>query len=251
MFAVDNVTKRFAGLLAVDAVSFAVDAGVVTAVIGPNGAGKSTLFNMMAGALRPSSGRILLEGADVTNWSPEARVRAGVARTFQNIRLFRNLNVLENVLVGRYSRDHTTFGESALFLPRHRKETRRNKERVLELLDLVGIADRRLALPDELSYGDQRRVEIARALAAEPRILMLDEPSAGMIEREADQVMDLLRRLCAEGRTVFLIEHNMRVVMSLSAKVIVINFGKKLAEGAPSEIQENPDVLEAYLGVDE
>jgi len=251
VFTVDNVTKRFAGLVAVDAVSFTVEPGAVTAVIGPNGAGKSTLFNMMAGASRPSSGRIFLEGRDVTTWSAQARVRAGVARTFQNIRLFPNLNVLENVLVARYPQTRSTFVESALFLPRHRHDTRCSRERALELLELVGMLGRRLALPSDLSYGDQRRVEIARALATEPRMLMLDEPSAGMIEREAEEIMDLLNRLCEEGRTIFLIEHNMRVVMSLSSKVIVINFGRKLAEGTPREIQENPEVLEAYLGVDE
>jgi branched-chain amino acid transport system ATP-binding protein len=251
VFTVENITKRFAGLVAVDAISFTVEPGSVTGVIGPNGAGKSTLFNIMAGATRPSAGRILLDDRDVTHWSPQARVRAGVARTFQNIRLFPNLNVLENVLVARYTQSRSTFVESAFFLPRHRRDARRNRERAHELLELVGIADRRLALPGELSYGDQRRVEIARALATEPRMLMLDEPSAGMIEREAEEVMELLDGLSGEGRTVFLIEHNMRVVMSLSSKVIVVNFGKKLAEGTPREIQQNPDVLEAYLGVDE
>ena len=249
MLTVQNVSKYFGGLHAVENVSFEVPEGLITSIIGPNGAGKTTLFNVISGILPPTSGKISYKDLDITGGPAHRIVSAGVGRTFQSIELFFNLNVIENVMAARFCRTKSTFLESLLFLPRDRKDRRRNQEMAEELLEWVGLSDRRFFMPNELSYGMQRRLEIARALATEPDMLMLDEPTAGLTQSIVEELMELIFRLKEMGKTIFLIEHNMNVVMSISDKVVVMNFGEKLAEGTPAEIQNHPDVIDAYLGV--
>ncbi len=246
----DGITMQFGGLVAVSRVSLSFGTGAVTAIIGPNGAGKTTTFNMISGLLTPTAGRIFLFGTDITGWAPHRVAATGLARTFQNVQLFANLNVVENVMASRYCRTRSTFVDAVLGLPRDRAERRRTRQLAEELLQWVGIADKRFLMPGELPYGDQRRLEIARALATEPRLIMLDEPSAGMVPGEARGLMDLIGKLKERGLTILLIEHNMSVVMSISDRVAVLNFGEKIAEGSPAEIRRNPDVVEAYLGAE-
>src|SRR5215472_12099669 len=246
MLVVQNIHKHFGGLAAVDDASFAISQGSITSLIGPNGAGKTTLFNIISGLLRPSAGTVLFKGIGITGWSPQRIARAGMGRTFQNVQLFQNLNALENVIAARFCRTHSSLLEALLFLPRDRRDRQRSREVAEELLDWVGIAAHRFLLPCE----EQRRLEIARTLATEPELLMLDEPSAGMSHLEALELMDLIGRLRERGTTILLIEHNMNLVMSISNKIVVLNFGKKIAEGNAAAIRTNPQVIEAYLGVE-
>ncbi len=239
------LTKRFGGVVAVNAVHIAVPEGQVFGLIGPNGAGKTTLINLISGHFRADGGAIRFAGADVTRLRPHQLARRGIARTFQAIRLFKGLTVLENVLVGRYVRSRPDVLAS---LVPFRDGAAAERARSRAILERFGLGARAEALAGELSYGDQRRLEIARALAAEPRLLILDEPAAGMNPTESAALREMLRGLAALGVTIILIEHDVRLVMGACERVAVLNFGRKIAEGTPAEIQADLAVREAYLG---
>jgi branched-chain amino acid transport system ATP-binding protein len=245
-----NTTKVFGGLMAVSDVSIEVAPRSIVSIIGPNGAGKTTFFNMLTGLYRPTAGRILFDGKDVTARRPDIITSLGVARTFQNIRLFSTMSALENVMVGAHARmDAGLFG-SILRMPSVRREEQAVTDRGREMLDYVGLAsDLHEQTAANLSYGDQRRVEIARALASKPKLLLLDEPTAGMNPQESQRLTEFLEQLRTErDLTILLIEHDMKVVMGVSEHITVLDHGEKIAEGAPDEIRANDRVIEAYLG---
>jgi branched-chain amino acid transport system ATP-binding protein len=244
-----NVRKEFGGLIAVNDVSFTVPRGKVVSLIGPNGAGKTTFFNMLTGVYKPTSGKIIFLGEDVTGKPPHAITARGIGRTFQNIRLFQNMTALENVLVGMHSRMKANLFNSVLRTPGVRREEQRVRDRGLELLQFTGLRRKAGEAAKNLPYGDQRRLEVARALATEPQLLLLDEPTAGMNPQESAEFTAFLHKLRDEhDLTVLMIEHDMRVVMGVSDRVSVLDYGEKIAEGEPREVQKNERVIEAYLG---
>lgn len=250
-FAAENLVMQFGGLTAVSGFSISIEAGELVALIGPNGAGKTTVFNMITGAMKPTSGRVVFQGNEITRLPVDQITARGIARTFQNIRLFTNLNVIENVMVSFHQRLRAGFWEAMLGLPRYGREEARIREQAYGFLEELGLAHFSEEKASNLPYGQQRRLEIARALATNPKFMLLDEPAAGMNPQETQELADLIRILRTKYRlTILLIEHDMKFVMRLCERIKVLEYGISIAEGTPFEIQNDPNVIKAYLGTE-
>jgi branched-chain amino acid transport system ATP-binding protein len=250
LLSVNNLTKSFGGVRAIDDVSFTIRQGAVHSIIGPNGAGKTTLLNLLSGLVTPDRGRIVLDGVDLTGAAPYRMAAAGLGRTFQNLQVFFNMSALENVMTGRHLRERDALWAALLRTPSLARSETATRERALQLLAHVGLAGWADKPAEAMPYGALKRLEIARALAAEPKLLLLDEPAAGLNATEAQAIDALIKRLAAEGTTVILVEHNMKLVMGVSDHLLVLDQGRVLAEGTPQQIRANPAVIEAYLGAE-
>ena len=248
LMSIEHLTIKFGSLIAVNDVTVNIPKGKVTSLIGPNGAGKTTLLNAISGVYVPNAGKVVFDGKDITGKKGYQINQAGLARTYQVINLFRNMSVLENVLVGMHTRLESNLFDNTFKTPAERKEERDAVDRAMNLLDFVNLRSRCNDPAGSLSYGDQRRLEIVRGLASDPKLILLDEPAAGMNPTEKDELDALLRKIIDRGVTVLMIEHDMKLVMGVADFIFVLNYGSKLAEGTPSEIQNNPDVIAAYLG---
>ncbi len=251
ILSIQQLDKSFGGLHAVDRVSFDVPRGSIKAVIGPNGAGKTTLFNMIAGTFAPDGGRVILEKENLTGLKPYQVAERGVFRTFQNLKLNSHMSILDNVLLGRHTAGTAGFLSGMLALKKSRREESEARKKVTEILEWLNIAEIKNQEVGNLSFGKQRSVELARLLAADPAVLLLDEPAAGLNMHETDELAELIVKIRDQGRTILLVEHDMSLVMDISDEIVVLNFGVKIAEGSPSSVQSNSEVIKIYLGGDD
>lgn len=243
-----ELEMRFGGITALRGLTYEVPANIIQAVIGPNGAGKTTLFHCISGLLRPTSGRIVFEGREIDGMLPNRITRRGISRTFQHVALFRSMTVLENVMLGRHPRTHRGFLSTGLRLPGMRSEERRIRRDAEEYLEFVGLSDARGLTAGSLPLGKQKILEIARALATEPSLVLLDEPAGGLNMKETEELGELIRRIRTRGVTVLLVEHDMNLIMEISDRILVLHYGQRLASGTPDEVKDHPAVIEAYLG---